>query len=55
MESKAQEKYSKSVRLRPGAVRGSDSSSSLPMGITLSSKKVADKAELSAQRYGSSD
>ncbi|KAL1269249.1 hypothetical protein QQF64_031538 [Cirrhinus molitorella] len=40
MESKAQEKCSKSVRLRSGAVHGSDSSSSPPMGITLSSKKV---------------
>ncbi|ROL48845.1 hypothetical protein DPX16_23198 [Anabarilius grahami] len=46
MESKAQEKCSKSMRLCSGAVRGSDSSSSLPMGITLSSKKVVTAIEL---------
>ncbi len=40
-----------SVRLRSGAVRGSDSSSSTPMGITLSSKKVGQKRLAERNRH----
>ncbi len=40
-----------SVRLRSGAVCGSDSSSSTPMGITLSSKKVGQKRPTERNRH----